>query len=71
MGSDLTGVASPGLAAGPASNGGPTQTVALLLGSPALNVVPTADCVNASGGQLWFDQRLFFRPSGSACDAGA
>jgi predicted outer membrane repeat protein len=68
---DNTGVANPGLASGLASNGGPTQTVALLSTSPARDAVPNAACVNAAGGPLYVDQRFFPRPSGSACDAGA
>jgi hypothetical protein len=69
--SDTTGVTAPGLAAGPASNGGPTETVALMPGSPALDFVPVGSCVDASGASLTLDQRLFARPLGSACDAGA
>lgn len=69
--SDATGVSNPGLAAAPASNGGPTQTVALLLGSPAIDFVPVGSCVDATGGALSVDQRSFPRVSGPACDAGA
>jgi predicted outer membrane repeat protein len=61
-GSDLVGV-DPRL--GPlADNGGP-RTHALLLGSPALNVV-TAGCPPPAT-----DARKIARPQGSACDIGA
>ncbi len=46
-----------------ANNGGPTQTIALAPGSPAIHHVPT--CV------LSTDQRGVSRPLGSACDSGA
>jgi CSLREA domain-containing protein len=50
----------------PADNGGFTKTISLPVGSPAIDLVPTAAC-QAEGE----DQRGFFRPSGAACDAGA
>ncbi len=60
---DRTGVA-PKL--GPlASNGGPTQTILLLAGSPALNWIPAAECAVAR------DQRGVARPQGRKCDIGA
>jgi hypothetical protein len=59
---DLTGVANPLLGA-LASNGGPTATVALLPGSPAI------DHAGACG--LGADQRGIPRPQGPACDSGA
>jgi hypothetical protein len=48
------------------NNGGPTQTMALQPGSPAIDLVPTlaAQCPGT-------DQRGVFRPAGGACDAGA
>jgi predicted outer membrane repeat protein len=46
-----------------ANNGGPTQTVALLGGSPAIDIAPT--CATGT------DQRGVVRPIGAACDAGA
>jgi CSLREA domain-containing protein len=53
----------PGL--GPlADNGGPTQTHALLLGSPALDAASTPDCPTT-------DQRGVLRPQGAACDIGS
>jgi hypothetical protein len=48
-----------------ANNGGPTQTMALLTGSPAINAV--TDC---TGGPI-ADQRGVARPQGIACDIGA
>jgi hypothetical protein len=49
-----------------AFNGGPTQTLNLVSGSPALNQIPAANCTTT-------DQRGFLRPgSGSTdCDIGA
>ncbi|KAB2922938.1 MAG: IPTL-CTERM sorting domain-containing protein, partial [Candidatus Contendobacter sp.] len=49
-----------------ADNGGPTQTLALLTGSPAINAGTNAGCPAT-------DQRGFTRPqpSGGACDLGA
>ena len=69
---DLVGT-PPGL--GPlASNGGPTQTMALQAASPAVGAVPVGSCVDASGAPLPVDQRGSPRPSPShptACDIGA
>lgn len=50
-----------------ASNGGPTQTMALPSGSPALNVIPpsTPGCSGTT------DQRGVSRPQGTGCDVGA
>jgi hypothetical protein len=50
-----------------ASNGGPTQTMALPAGSPAVNAVP----VTAPGCTGGTDQRGVSRPQGLACDIGA
>ena len=54
-----------------ASNGGPNQTMALVVGSPAIDSVPLADCRDTSGAALTVDQRGTARPLGAACDAGA
>ena len=54
----------PKLASALASNGGPTQTLALLDGSPAINQIPASSCSSA-------DQRGVSRPQGPACDMGA
>lgn len=48
-----------------ANNGGPTQTMLPLTGSPAINAA--ASCTGANG----FDQRGVARPYGPACDIGA
>jgi hypothetical protein len=47
-----------------ANNGGPTPTLALLTGSPALNVIPTPCAVTV-------DQRGVHRPQGPKCDIGS
>jgi hypothetical protein len=47
------------------ANGGPTQTMAVLTGSPALNAIPKAACA------LPTDQRGIKRPQGPACEIGA
>jgi len=50
-----------------ASNGGPTQTMALPPGSPAIDAIPaaTAGCTGTT------DQRGIARPQGTGCDIGA
>ena len=50
---DQVGVASPGLDSGLKNNGGPTQTIALLAGSPA---------IDAGNSALTTDQRGYKRP---------
>jgi hypothetical protein len=52
-----------------ADNGGPTQTHALLRGSPAIDFVPVG--TNGCGDTLLIDQRGVSRPQGMQCDAGA
>jgi hypothetical protein len=47
------------------NNGGPTQTIALLASSPAVDLIPAASCALAT------DQRGITRPQGAGCDAGA
>ncbi|MGH2891287.1 MAG: choice-of-anchor Q domain-containing protein, partial [Solirubrobacteraceae bacterium] len=47
-------------------NGGPTETMALLPGSPALDAVPATGTVCKTS-----DQRGVSRPQGAACDIGA
>jgi serine/threonine protein kinase len=46
-------------------NGGPMPTLALQVGSPAINAVPMSNC------DVSTDQRGIKRPQGSACDIGA
>ena len=58
-------------------NGGPTQTIELLSGSPAIDAGDPAGCTDAVGSPLASDQRGFPRPvdgdlDGTArCDIGA
>ena len=52
-----------------ASNGGPTQTIALLTGSMAIDAIPVG--TNGCGTTITTDQRGVTRPQGSACDIGA
>jgi len=61
---DHTGVTNPKLGS-LASNGGPTKTMALLAGSPAIDVIAAAACPEP------VDQRGVHRPQGPRCDAGA
>ncbi len=64
---DQNGVA-PGAGLDPKglqNNGGPTQTIALLSTSPAVDLIPIASCT------LTTDQRGTTRPQGKGCDAGA
>ena len=51
------GVADPGLASGLANNGGTTDTIALLAGSPAIDAGSNALAVDANGNALTTDQR--------------
>ena len=53
---NLVGVANPELGT-LANNGGPTQTIALLTGSPAINAGSIALAVDANGNPLTTDQR--------------
>jgi len=62
-GAGVTQVASLGLGT-LGANGGPTQTIPLLTGSPAIDRALAADC-------LATDQRGFVRPAGAGCDIGA
>jgi hypothetical protein len=52
-----------------ADNGGPTQTHALLPGSPAIDVIPAG--INGCGDPESFDQRGLPRLQGAGCDIGA
>jgi len=51
------------------NNGGPTNTHALLRGSPALNTIPYA--TNGCGTDIRTDQRGLKRPQGKQCDTGS
>ena len=55
--------------AGLVSNGGPTLTVALLSGSPAIDAIPQG--TNGCGTTITTDQRGVARPFGAGCDIGA
>jgi hypothetical protein len=52
-------------------NGGPTRTMALLPGSPAVDAGRPGNCLDTSGQPLTTDQRGFARPAGGRCDIGA
>jgi hypothetical protein len=62
-------------AAGLANNGGPTQTIALQSGSPAIDAIPVADCTDQASppNLITDDQRGFPRPDAGerVCDIGA
>ena len=63
--------------AGLANNGGPTETIALLEGSPAIDLIPVLACTDQAliPQPLTTDQRGFTRPDAGdvppACDVGA
>jgi CSLREA domain-containing protein len=61
--------------AGLAQNGGLTETIALLAGSPAIDAIPLADCTDQSTPpkRIATDQRGFPRPDAGEqfCDIGA
>jgi CSLREA domain-containing protein len=56
-----------------ADNGGPTMTMGLLSGSPAIDRVPVGSCVDqqSTPQPVTTDQRGISRPQGPACDSGA
>lgn len=63
-----------GVAPAMAANGGATQTIALLAGSPAVDaipVIPLNSCTDLNGTPITTDQRGLPRPSGPGCDIGA
>ena len=61
---DQQDVASPGLDTGLKANGGLTETIALLKGSPAIDKAELGTCPST-------DQRHVSRPQGAGCDIGA
>jgi uncharacterized repeat protein (TIGR01451 family) len=69
-GNNLLGVTDPGLGA-LASNGGPTETCALLPYSAAIDAGSTALAVDTSGNPLTTDQRGLARVVGPTVDVGA
>ncbi len=56
--------------AGLQDHGGPTQTIALLSTSAAVDRIPTP-CTDADENPLSTDQRGVMRPQGNGCDSGA
>ena len=70
MNSTAAGLDPGGLKA----NGGPTQTIALLATSPAVDAIPLSPvnyCTDTNGNPVTSDQRGVTRPQGPACDIGA
>jgi len=73
---DLIGIDAQ-LASDLVDNGGPTQTLALLTGSPAIDAGNPLGCSDQSGADLTFDQRYYTRPMDgngdgvAICDIGA
>jgi CSLREA domain-containing protein len=59
----------PQLAGRLANNGGPTKTIALKKGSPAIDAIPKG--TNGCGTEIKEDQRGVKRPQGPGCDIGA
>ena len=53
------------------NNGGPTQSHALLSGSPAIDAGEIPSCTDNLGAPITTDQRGAARPVGLACDIGA
>jgi CSLREA domain-containing protein len=51
------------------NNGGPTKTIALQKGSPAIDAIPEG--ANGCGTEVTTDQRGVKRPQGPGCDIGA
>ena len=71
---DLNSTAAGLAPAGLQNNGGPTETVALLATSAAVNAIPVSPtnyCTDANGNPVTTDQRGVPRPQGSGCDIGA
>jgi len=66
---NVTGAASD--LSGLANNGGPTQTIALMAASSAVNAIPVNECTDALGNPVLTDQRGVTRPQGAGCDIGA
>jgi hypothetical protein len=53
------------------NNGGPTNTIALGTGSPAMNAGNPNGCTDGRGNRLMTDQRGVARPATGACDVGS
>jgi hypothetical protein len=54
-----------------ADNGGPTQTLLPITGSPLIDAIPTAACETGSAAGVTTDQRGIARPQADGCDIGA
>ena len=54
-----------------ANNGGPTQTLLPLTGSPLIDAITAAACQTGPATGVTTDQRGVARPQGSGCDIGA
>jgi predicted outer membrane repeat protein len=67
---DVNGVAAELSPRGLQDHGGPTETIAPLASSPAVDRVPLQACT-IDGAPMTVDQRGMPRPSGDACDTGA
>lgn len=61
----------PVLLSDPGNHGGPTPTMALGAGSPAVDRAPPEACVDLDDEPLATDQRGEPRPQGAGCDSGA
>lgn len=61
----------PVLLGEPGDHGGPTPTMVLAAGSPAIDRVPPQACTGLDDESLATDQRGAPRPQGEACDSGA
>ena len=59
----------PKLASSLENNGGPTKTIKLLVGSPAINAIPKIKIGCAT--KITTDQRGVKRPQGNRCGIGA
>jgi hypothetical protein len=57
--------------AGLQDNGGPTETIALALDSPAIAAIPPVSCTDQAGNRVTTDQRGEPRPTDAPCDIGA
>jgi hypothetical protein len=53
------------------NNGGPTQTMLPLAGSPLIDAIPVAACQADGAAGITTDQRGVTRPQGPGCDIGA
>jgi hypothetical protein len=68
---DKQGAANDPLLAFLANNGGPTQTLLPLSGSPLIDAIPAAACQSGPAAGITTDQRGVSRPQGVGCDIGA